>query len=134
MNAMQKMAEQENIAVRRSWSGGELHKEVKSEITLALRDVDFRNADTLHEIIEIVSEESGVPKGDLLGNSRTKFIARARQYAMWKCRDQGYSLQQIGHVFKRDHTTVIHGVRRIEEILNASVPFSHSQPEKIAAE
>jgi chromosomal replication initiator protein len=118
MSAMEKLAAQENMAVKRSWSGGELHQEVKSEIPQALKEIDFRCADTMREIIDIVSYEVGVSRDDILGDRRFRVITRARQYAMWKCRKQGYSLPQIGHVFGRDHTTVAHGCRVIDEIMS----------------
>lgn len=38
----------------------------------------------------------------------------ARHLAMYLCRTlAGMSLPQIGSVFSRDHTTVLHGIRRI---------------------
>jgi chromosomal replication initiator protein len=69
------------------------------------------------EIIEQVADYFRLPEDDLLSRSRKQEIAKARQIAMYLCReltDDSYS--RIGTRFGgRDHSTVIHAYRKIEE-------------------
>lgn len=71
-----------------------------------------------HPCTRIISEtahEHDISREDLIGPSRRHHITRIRQLAMWRCRQAGFSLPVIGRYFGgRDHTTVIHAVRRIE--------------------
>jgi hypothetical protein len=48
---------------------------------------------------------------------RSKGVVRARQRAMWACREirGDASLPQIGRAFHRDHTTVLFAWRRVEK-------------------
>ena len=50
---------------------------------------------------------------------RTRAVARPRQIAMWLCKQHTTrSYSDIGRRFGgRDHTTVLHGVRKIEELM-----------------
>jgi len=69
------------------------------------------------EIIEQVADYYRLTEDDLLSRSRKQEIAKARQIAMYLCReltDDSYS--RIGTRFGgRDHSTVIHAYRKIEE-------------------
>lgn len=57
----------------------------------------------------------GVELGTILGLTRTKRACMARQGAMWVLRTRfGWSLQRIGHLFERNHTTVINALRRVD--------------------
>ncbi|MBU0643248.1 MAG: chromosomal replication initiator protein DnaA, partial [Alphaproteobacteria bacterium] len=55
---------------------------------------------------------------DMIGPKRVRSIARPRQVAMYLAKQlTSRSLPEIGRRFGgRDHTTVMHGVRRIEEL------------------
>jgi chromosomal replication initiator protein len=56
---------------------------------------------------------------DLIGPKRVRTIARPRQIAMYLAKQlTPRSLPEIGRRFGgRDHTTIMHGVRRIEELM-----------------
>ncbi|MDO9508641.1 MAG: chromosomal replication initiator protein DnaA [Thermovirgaceae bacterium] len=71
---------------------------------------------TIELIQQVTAESFGIPVPALSGNKRTSEIALARQVAMYLSRElTGTSLQQIGYSFNRkDHTTVIHAYRKIE--------------------
>ena len=73
---------------------------------------------SIERIQELVSEAFKIKLDDLIGNKRTADIALARQAAMYLAREMtDASLQQIGRAFKKkDHTTVLHACRRIEEL------------------
>lgn len=65
-----------------------------------------------------VAASSGVSVSAILGSSKRADIVLARQVAMWLVRDRtDWSYPQIGAMFDRDHTTVMHAVRKIDNAL-----------------
>lgn len=87
-----------------------------------LKDIlrmDLKNPVTIEKIQDAVTEFYGISADDLTGPKRIAELARARQVAMFLCRElTEASLQQIAHAFrKKDHTTVIHAQRKIEELV-----------------
>ena len=73
---------------------------------------------TVEEIQRKVSEHYNIRLSDMIGPKRMRTIARPRQIAMYLAKHlTTRSLPEIGRRFGgRDHTTVMHGVRRIEEL------------------
>jgi chromosomal replication initiator protein len=69
------------------------------------------------EIIEEVADYYRLTEDDLLSRSRKQAVAKARQVAMYLCRELTEdSYAHIGTRFGgRDHSTVIHAYRKIEE-------------------
>ena len=72
---------------------------------------------SIEDIVRKVSQISRVAEKDIVGKSRKKDFVQARQAAMFLCRALlDVSLSNIGVYFGgRDHTTVIHAIRRVEE-------------------
>jgi chromosomal replication initiator protein len=70
----------------------------------------------IEEIQRIVARHYNVSKSELLSNRRTRTIVRPRQIAMYLAKAlTPRSLPEIGRRFGgRDHTTVLHAVRKIE--------------------
>lgn len=70
-------------------------------------------------IKETVAKYFGINKDDLSGNKRSNEIAFPRQIAMYLCREiANMSYPQIGTDFGgRDHSTVMHGCKKIEKDL-----------------
>jgi chromosomal replication initiator protein len=73
---------------------------------------------TIDDIQKAVSEHYGMKQADLISERRNRAIARPRQAAMWLAKQlTTRSLPDIGRRFGgRDHTTVLHAVRRIEAL------------------
>ena len=73
---------------------------------------------TIEEIQRQVSEHYNIRLSDIIGPKRVRTIARPRQVAMYLAKQlTSRSLPEIGRRFGgRDHTTIMHGVRRIEEL------------------
>ena len=73
---------------------------------------------TVDDIQKATSEHFGLKQADLISERRNRAIARPRQAAMWLAKQlTTRSLPDIGRRFGgRDHTTVLHAVRRIEEL------------------
>lgn len=73
---------------------------------------------TVDMIQKTVAEHYMLKKEDLISERRARAVARPRQVAMWLAKQiTTRSLPDIGRRFGgRDHTTVLHAVRRIEAL------------------
>ncbi len=73
---------------------------------------------SIENIQKTVAEYFKIRVGDLLSKKRTRSIARPRQFGMALAKElTNHSLPEIGDAFGgRDHTTVLHGCRRIEAL------------------
>ncbi|MFK7939496.1 MAG: chromosomal replication initiator protein DnaA [Roseovarius sp.] len=98
---------------------------VKQEVTLELAQdclADVLRASerkiSIEEIQRRVAEHFNIRLSEMIGPKRLRTIARPRQMAMYLCKQMtSRSLPEIGRRFGgRDHTTVMHGVKRIEEL------------------
>ena len=70
-------------------------------------------------VIDRIAREHDVRPAELLGRSRLKHIALARHHAMAVIRwSSTMSLPAIGHLFERDHTTVMSGIAKYDRWLN----------------
>lgn len=97
----------------------------QSEITLSLAEdalKDIINPDKPREItptliIEVVAEQFGILPEDITSKKRNSEIVLPRQVFMYLCRqltDTPYAtIAKI--IGKKDHTTIIHGVNKIED-------------------
>jgi chromosomal replication initiator protein len=57
-------------------------------------------------------------RADLIGKSRSRPLTNARHVAMYLVREcTGLSLLKIGELFERDHTTVMHGLKKVEGLM-----------------
>jgi chromosomal replication initiator protein len=74
---------------------------------------------TIEEIQRKVAEHYNIRLSDMIGPKRVRTIARPRQIAMYLAKQlTPRSLPEIGRRFGgRDHTTIMHGVRKIEELM-----------------
>jgi len=90
-----------------------------------LQDLVAASAETrevsVEEIIAATSASFGVSTADLCGPSRKQPLARARQVAMYLCRElTDLSLPKIGREFGgRDHTTVLHALDKVKQIMQS---------------
>ena len=73
---------------------------------------------TVDTIQKVVAEHYAMKQSDLISERRARAVARPRQVAMWLAKQiTTRSLPDIGRRFGgRDHTTVLHAVRRIEQL------------------
>ena len=74
---------------------------------------------TVEEIQRKVAEHYNIRLSDMIGPKRLRTIARPRQVAMYLAKQMTTrSLPEIGRRFGgRDHTTIMHGVRKVEELM-----------------
>jgi len=82
---------------------------------------DPRRAATLEDITRIVASYYRVKVAEILGKRRTKAITLPRQICMFLSRRlTSHSLQEIGGYYGgRDHSTVLHGIKKIEKSLES---------------
>ena len=94
-------------------------------VTRAVRDMFKEKAEFLPSadvIIEEVCKFYNIENDALRGQGRTKDTALARQMAMYLIRRMtSLSLKEIGKEFEgRDHTTVMHSIERIENLMKSN--------------
>ncbi len=104
-------------------------REITVELTQDCLSDILRASDrrvTVEEIQRKVSDHYNIRLSDMLGPKRLRSFARPRQIAMYLCKQlTSRSLPEIGRRFGgRDHTTVMHGVRRIEGLRNQDSQMS----------
>ena len=104
------------------------------EITLetakeALKDIvgAYNRQITVENIQKMVADYYKLKVADLYSKKRSRMIARPRQIAMWLCKEvTPHSYQMIGESFGgRDHTTVLHAVRTIEDLRGKDQQINH---------
>ncbi len=62
--------------------------------------------------MKAVARHFGVWESALVGAGRTRRVVQARHLLMYLLHEQGLSTTQIGRIVRRDHTTVVYGIRR----------------------
>jgi chromosomal replication initiation ATPase DnaA len=76
-------------------------------------------AKTRAEVVQIVLNEiadrHGVQKQLLTSDLRNEHLVRARQEAYSELYSLGFSSSHIGRILNRDHSTVLHGIKRHTE-------------------
>jgi chromosomal replication initiator protein len=104
-------------------------REITLELTQDCLSDILRASDrkiTIEEIQRKVAEHYNVRLSDMIGPKRMRTIARPRQIAMYLAKQlTPRSLPEIGRRFGgRDHTTIMHGVRKIEELMTSDTQMA----------
>ena len=85
---------------------------------LGPRDPHRCPAPTIADVQEAVCAVLHLSRDDLLSTQRTARVSSARQLAMYLSRElTGLSLARIAEAFRRDHSTVVYAIRRVESTL-----------------
>ena len=81
----------------------------------------------IEDIQRVVSRHYNVSRQELVSDRRTRVIVKPRQIAMYLAKTMTpRSFPEIGRRFGgRDHTTVLHAVRKIEELINSDTKLGH---------
>lgn len=90
----------------------------ESDMDTILRSTGNPLALTPDAVLALVAARCGYTSKDLRGRKRDPKLVRARQIAMYLCRELlGESYPSLGRMFGgKDHSTVIHAVKKIKEI------------------
>jgi chromosomal replication initiator protein len=72
-------------------------------------------------LLAAVAALFGVPVEQLRSSNRTRYVSQARQAAAWVLRSAypALSLQDIGTMLHRDHTTIIFSLKAVEVRMEA---------------
>lgn len=90
-----------------------------------LRSYDKRT--TIDEIQKKVAEHFNISVKEMQSSRRARTVARPRQIAMYLAKQlTSRSLPEIGRKFDRDHTTVMHAVRKVEELIIEDISLAES--------
>jgi chromosomal replication initiator protein len=81
----------------------------------------------IEDIQRVVARHYNVSRQELVSNRRTRVIVKPRQIAMYLAKTMTpRSFPEIGRRFGgRDHTTVLHAVRKIEELIGDDSKLGH---------
>lgn len=90
-----------------------------------LRSIDRKT--TIDEIQKKVAEYFNISVKELQSSRRARTVARPRQIAMYLAKQlTSRSLPEIGRKFDRDHTTVMHAVRKVEELIVEDISLAEN--------
>mgnify|MGYP001135582060 CR=1 FL=1 len=105
--------------------GREITLEMTQEVLRDLLKANDRRV-TIEDIQKRVAEYYGIKISDMQSARRSQNVARPRQVAMYLSKIlTTRSLPEIGRKFGgRDHTTVLHAVRKVEEIFAQDKEFA----------
>jgi len=110
-----------SIAARASVHGKPISLQLANEV-LARHYVDERQVHTVpteQAVLQAVCQRFGLTTQDILGDQRSREVLMARQIAMYLLREKAQlPLQQIGQMFGKNHSTVLHAYNRVKTSLN----------------
>jgi len=94
------------------------HDDERDWLIVASANRDFATYPFLvQEIQRFVAKRFGMKRTHIMSPRRSPDITLPRQIAMFLSRSYALqSLPEIGRRFKRDHTTVLHAIRKIERM------------------
>ena len=104
--------------------GREINQEMADDLLKDLLRSSQKRVN-IEEIQKRVSQHFNVKMSDMSSARRSRTIARPRQVAMYLSKNlTSRSLPEIGRRFgNRDHTTVIHAVKKVEELREKDLSF-----------
>ena len=113
------------IVVQASLIGQPVTLEATQDLLKDLLRANDRRV-TIEEIQRKVAEHFNIKQADMQSPRRARQVARPRQVAMYLAKQlTTRSLPEIGRKFGgRDHTTVMHAVKKVEELCAADAGFS----------
>jgi len=107
-----------------SLTGRPMSVEVVEHLLRDTLDQEKECSLTLEEIQKVVADFFDIRMADMTSPRRPQNIAFPRQVAMYLCRElTEKSLPTIGAAFSRNHATVLHAYRLVENKLKSDVAF-----------
>lgn len=102
-----------------------MNKEITIELALkAIEEVKTESPGlnpTPQMIMQAVANYYCIPVEQITSNKRSKDTVQPRQVSMYLVRNMlNYSLPEIGKIFSRDHTTVLHAVDKVKAQMKTS--------------
>ena len=76
-------------------------------------------------IVDKTADYYNIEPDQIFGKGKTKNVAAARQMSIYLMRKlTGLTLEEIGSVLNRDHSTILHSIRKVEESVNTDPSVS----------
>lgn len=96
------------------------------EVALGLRPGPLSKIITIHEIQRVTAEVFGIKVREMTSDRRSASVVYPRHVAIFLARElTSHSLPAIGRAFgNRDHTTVIHSLKRVPELCRLIAGFA----------
>lgn len=101
----------------------EIHKKLIDALPpeLLITDAPVIRTPSLSEIRREVSEYFKISQNEIMGNRRNASLVLARHVAYYTARElTGASLTQIGRAYKRDHSSIVHAVGKMDQLVKVS--------------
>jgi hypothetical protein len=74
---------------------------------------------TKENLLSVICFVSGLPEDAIRGQNRARGLVLCRHAYYFLAREKmGLKLAEIGEVFGSDHTTVIHGIKKVKDMLS----------------
>ena len=77
------------------------------------QDINYLRTVMIPELEQIL----GIEQGLLVSRYRGSYVVSVRKALMYYLRKEGYKLSNIGRLFNRDHSTVIHSRDCVEDVI-----------------
>lgn len=117
-----------SVAARASVHGKPITLQLANEV-LARHYVDDKRVPQVpaeQAVLQAVCERFGLTTQDILGEQRSREVLMARQIAMYLLRERAHlSLQQIGQMFGKNHSTVLHAYNRVKTSLHKDLEVTN---------
>lgn len=82
---------------------------------------------TVETVIQVVADYYHITPQDITGSKRSKNIAYPRQIVMYLSRQlTENSLQDIGSILGKDHSTIIHGINKVTEDMQTDASLKNT--------
>ena len=110
-----------------SYKDAVLDIDVVAKLLGDLYHSDHRNI-SIEKIQKKVADHYRIKTADILGTNRSRMYVVPRQIAMYLCKQlTNHSYPEIGTFFgKKDHTTVMHACKRVEQMIAESAELKHA--------
>lgn len=102
--------------------------EMAKKVLLNLQDEKRKDGVQFDNILKLIAKHYGISPIDIKSKKRNKNIAAIRQMAFYFMKKFTFnSLQSIGdYIGGRDHSTVIHAIGKVEEMIKSDPEFAHN--------
>jgi chromosomal replication initiator protein len=99
---------------------------------VAAKNIKYTKANTkvkfVEDILNLIEAEFGVNREQIQSQNRLRAIVEARHVLFYLMRNSrfDFGVTEIGLIFNRDHTTVIHGVKQINNLIQFNKEYRNT--------
>lgn len=111
LDRLKRLQSRIEIEIERETAFQQRIRRLGSQVRLAV----VTRGDWPTRVIATAGHHFSVSADDITGPGRSHDIVDARHVAAWLLRESGWSFPQIGEAMGKDHTTVMHGVKRVDK-------------------